>query len=474
MAVSKEEFIREYSRAIREGTAAVFAGAGFSRPNGFVDWKGLLRQPAKDIGLDIDKETDLLAVAQYCRNKKGTRSDINTKLIEAFSKTIDTGANENAEILTKLPIKTYWTTNYDHVIEENLKAAGRIPDVKADIDQLQIVLPNRDAVVYKMHGDVSNPSRAVLTKEDYELYDVNRPKFRELLVSDLISKVFLFIGFSFTDPNIDFLLGEIKKAFKSDAKTHYSFSRRVNKSDYRNLADYQYACRKQDLQEANLNLYGIQTVFVNEFGEITDILRKVEKDTRRNRVFISGSANEYSGDWERNRADELIGKLTKALIRADYNITSGFGLGIGSTVITSALEEIYNSKSGNIDKYLCLRPFPQNIMDPSIKVKQRTQYRENMIHNTGVSIFLFGNKIDVLTGKIMNSPGCKEEYIISKNNGNLIIPVGTTGYAAKEISDLVKSDLPSFPYLNGFITTLDTSKDIDEIVNAVLQIMNLH
>jgi hypothetical protein len=113
-------------------------------------------------------------------------------------------------------------------------------------------------------------------------------------------------------------------------------------------------------------------------------------------------------------------------------------------------------------------------MDPSIKVKQRTQYRENMIHNTGVSIFLFGNKIDVLTGKIMNSPGCKEEYIISKNNGNLIIPVGTTGYAAKEISDLVKSDLPSFPYLNGFITTLDTSKDIDEIVNAVLQIMNLH
>ena len=32
MAVTKEEFIREYTKAIREGNAAIFAGAGLSRP----------------------------------------------------------------------------------------------------------------------------------------------------------------------------------------------------------------------------------------------------------------------------------------------------------------------------------------------------------------------------------------------------------------------------------------------------------
>lgn len=48
-----------------------------------------------------------------------------------------------------------------------------------------------------MHGDVSNPAHAVLTKTDYELYEHRRPLFRTALKGDLISKVFLFIGFCF-------------------------------------------------------------------------------------------------------------------------------------------------------------------------------------------------------------------------------------------------------------------------------------
>ena len=65
MAVTKEEFIREYTKAIREGNAAIFAGAGLSRPLGFVDWKGLLKPLADSINLDVNKEHDLLSVAQY-------------------------------------------------------------------------------------------------------------------------------------------------------------------------------------------------------------------------------------------------------------------------------------------------------------------------------------------------------------------------------------------------------------------------
>ena len=38
--------------------------------------------------------------------------------------------NENVSILTKLPIYTYWTTNYDHLIEEGLHNANRNSDVK--------------------------------------------------------------------------------------------------------------------------------------------------------------------------------------------------------------------------------------------------------------------------------------------------------------------------------------------------------
>ena len=42
MVIKKEEFIKKYVKALREGNAAVFAGAGLSRSSGFVDWKELV------------------------------------------------------------------------------------------------------------------------------------------------------------------------------------------------------------------------------------------------------------------------------------------------------------------------------------------------------------------------------------------------------------------------------------------------
>ena len=34
---TKKQFLREYIKAIRDGNAAVFAGAGLSRPSGYVE-----------------------------------------------------------------------------------------------------------------------------------------------------------------------------------------------------------------------------------------------------------------------------------------------------------------------------------------------------------------------------------------------------------------------------------------------------
>ena len=102
---TKKQFLREYIKAIRDGNAAVFAGAGLSRPSGFVVWKELLRPLAEDIGLNIDDEYDLTAVAQYVRNKSGNRAAINSTILEAYGK--DVARNENVSILTRLPIYTY-------------------------------------------------------------------------------------------------------------------------------------------------------------------------------------------------------------------------------------------------------------------------------------------------------------------------------------------------------------------------------
>ncbi len=39
----------------------IFAGAGLSIPSGYIDWKGLLKDFAGEVGLDIEKET-----CDYC------------------------------------------------------------------------------------------------------------------------------------------------------------------------------------------------------------------------------------------------------------------------------------------------------------------------------------------------------------------------------------------------------------------------
>ena len=161
-----EAFVDRYVKEIKENSAAVFIGSGFSKSSGFVDWKGLLKDVAFELELDIDKEDDLVSLAQYHFNKNRNRSVINDTIFEEFSQ--DKSISENHKILARLPIFTYWTTNYDSLIEDALKEVQKVVDVKYTNKHLSITKPHRGAVVYKMHGDKSNPHDAVIIKDDYE------------------------------------------------------------------------------------------------------------------------------------------------------------------------------------------------------------------------------------------------------------------------------------------------------------------
>ena len=467
MTIKKEEFIRKYVQAIRKGNAAVFAGAGLSCPSGFVNWKELLRPLAKDIGLDVDKENDLLSVAQFYRNKRKNRTAVNQAIMDAFSRDVDT--NENIDILSRLPIRTYWTTNYDELLECGIKKFNRNPDVKSETDQLSVMKTNRDAVVYKMHGDVNRPANAVLTKSDYEVYENKRPLFRTALKGDLISKTFLFIGFSFEDPNLDYVLGQIHSLLEENCPEHFCFFRRIQKDKYDNPSEYGYDSAKQEMQIENLENYGIQTVLVDSYDEITEVLHIVEHTYKMKNVFISGSASAFDEPWDVNRAEYLAGKLAGTLVHNDYRITSGFGLGIGSAVINGALKVVYSEKYRHTDDYLCLRPFPQNVKDIEERNLLYKKYREDMIDETGVSIFMFGNKY--INDSVVEAAGCIQEFKISKEKGNVIIPFGSTGYAAKIIYDEVKKNISEYKYLSEYIDRLGTETDVEAIVKITIKIL---
>ena len=465
---TRKAFFRDYIKAIRDGNAALFAGAGLSRPSGFVDWKELLRPLAEDIGIKIDDEHDLTLVAQYVRNKAGNRSLINQSIMDAFNREVD--LNDNVRILTRLPIETYWTTNYDHLIEDGLREANRNPDVKIEYKQLSNTKRDRDAIVYKMHGDVEHPADAVLTKDDYVKYDDSYPFFRKVLQGDLISKTFLFIGFSFEDPNLDYVISQTRLLLEENVRNHYCIMKTVKKGDY-SEEEYGYKKTLQDLREEDLSRQGIQIVYVDDFSEITDMLREIETAVNANNVFISGSADFYDSDWTKGKAEELAYKLSYQFVKQGYKVTSGFGLGIGSSVINGALDEINGNKYNHIDEHLCLRPFPQNIEDPDERARKWKKYREEILSNNGIAVFMFGNKKDS-SGKKVDANGCWQEYQIAKQMGCLIIPIGSTGDVAEKILEDLKLDNKLFRKIEGSVEILKEEKDIDKIVETVLKIAN--
>lgn len=468
--VRTEEFILKYSSEIRKGNAAIFAGAGLSRASGFVNWKDLVRPMAQSVNLDVDHENDLTAVAQYYCNEHGGRGNLNQEISNRFMKDVE--LNENVRILTRLPISTYWTTNFDHLIEDALKENHRKADVKITKEQLAITVADRDAIVYKMHGDVSYPNEAVLTKDDFERYDINRPLFRSVLQGDLISKTFLFIGFSFEDPNLIYVLARINSLLDQNKREHYCFFKNVEKLPADTDEEYEYKKIQQKLREHDLEKrYGIQAVFVDSYAEITEILKKIEFAASLKNVFISGAAEEF-GSWSADNASNLAFKLSKSLVKKDYRVVSGYGLGLGSPIVHGALDEIYASKYKHTDNYLTLRPFPQGITDPTKRQQIFTQYRDEMIDTAGIALFMFGNKIDKTSGKIINSVGCWEEYQIALKHHCYIIPLASTGYEAREIMKDVKKNIADFGYLTDFIDRLEKTIKEDDLVGLVMEIIS--
>lgn len=305
------EFKKYYVKAIQEGYAAIFAGAGLSRPAGFVNWKDLLRDLAEEIQLDVERETDLVEVAQYYCNEKRGRSELNDRILNRFI--TESQENVSIRILTEMPIRTYWTTNYDHLLEDTLKKKGKRIDIKMTPQNLATTLAENDAIVYKMHGDYLDPSSCVITKDDYELYNEKKQLFTTALQGDLVSKTFLFIGFSFEDPNLKYILTRIRNLLDENRRTHYCFFERIHEEDYKGKnEEYYYDLNKQNLKIHDLRRYGIEAVLIENYEDIPFILKNVQKEVKCNNIFISSAAHEYGEKWD-SVAPLFIKNLVKEL-----------------------------------------------------------------------------------------------------------------------------------------------------------------
>jgi hypothetical protein len=463
-------FINSFASDIADDAAAIFAGAGLSVASGYVNWTELLREIAQELGLDVDRETNLVAVAQYHLNERRNRTRINQKIIDEFS--AGHAINENHKVLARLPIATYWTTNYDRMIETSLEAAGKVVDVKYTVAHLKKTQRGRQAVVYKMHGDVSDPDNAVLTKDDYEGYFRDREAFVTALTGDLVSKTMLFVGFSFTDPNIDYVMSRIRVVLRSQPKQHYCILRREARKPREKLQNFEYRRRQQDYFVKDLARIGIHALMVDDYSDVTRILQAVEARYRTRTVFISGSAHDFA-PWAVDHAGSLIESLSAGLVDKGFNIVTGFGMGVGPSVIAGALQQILTHPKRHSTSQLQAFPFPVAEGSASARRALYRPHRETMIGKAGIAIFLFGNKRDG-RGNIVVADGMREELEIAKSLGLHIVAVGSTGWIANEIASSLSASINSRTkeFKKAFIVANDPGSDVASVVKAVLLMVN--
>jgi len=473
--ISKENFLREYSRKLMEGSAALFVGAGLSQPAGYVNWMELLNEIADDLNLEIDREHDLIALAQYHYNDRNSRTKLNEKLIEEFTK--NAMVTDNHKFIAKLPIHTVWTTNYDKLIEDSFKQECKQVDVKITPESVSQFRSGTEVNVFKMHGDVSLPDKAVITKDDYENYSQSRELFTIRLKSDLVSLTFLFLGFSFTDPNIDYILSRIRILLQENKPTHYCIIKRpkLENSSPEAKADYEYDLRKLELRVNDLKRFGIQTVLIDDYKEITDILVELNRRAFLKNIFVSGSADEGFNEFDLTRLSLFVRSLGHEIISRGYNLVSGYGKGIGSDLIVGSLESAYLTSS-NIRNRLILRPFPITVEEKR-KDEVYLKWREHILSIAGFSIYIAGNKYDSVKKAIVQADGVIQEFKITASEPfyNYPIPVGVTGYVAREIWEKVYNDLGKYygpiNVTHELSVLNETKSSNEELIEAIFSII---
>lgn len=150
------------------------------------------------------------------------------QLVEAIARAVHEGKRPSPLLgaLAELDFPIVISTNYDHLFERALAAAGKDPRVSVYTPELEATADFRDPtaespVVFKIHGDVARPETLVVTDEDYIQF-VLRMSSKDpydpvplTLKYHLTGWTTLFVGYSLLDYNLRLLFKTLR--WKIDA-----------------------------------------------------------------------------------------------------------------------------------------------------------------------------------------------------------------------------------------------------------------
>lgn len=443
--IERNEFVKKYAEKCKNNSAAIFLGAGMSVDAGLPSWKDLFAPLANELGINIDNtHYQIYDIAQFYANRFGTNElykkigkEINRILIS--SKTLDQ--------LSLMQCNSIWTTNFDQVLENNLTKIGKIVNViskEADLIGCDL---NKNINIFKLNGDIRDIQNAVITKSDLEKYNEYHNYYLAFFKRELITKTFLFLGYSFTDSLVLPCISELGRAFNNNQPHHFTILKNSKSKDFKNFIT--------DLE----NRYQIDVLLIDDYNEISDILAEINYYTNQKNVFISGSYQE-NDNQKLYEIDELCKTITQTLYKNGFTIINGYGNKVGYYIASEATKLMIEENIIDFRKHLQMFPFNEHLSD-----EDKTKHRMFMIAKTNFAIFMYGSG--------SKNSGMYEEYKIAQNDPNrIIIPIGSTGGTAQIILEDIKKNIILYPYLEKYTKILETENNPKKLSMIILSIIN--
>ena len=202
--------------AANRNRLVVFVGAGTSIPSGMPSW-GKAVEKIKEHLDDKNCDNDFLKIPQYYYNEHG-RNNYVELMREIFKYGKNLYTRDIHHKILKFRTKYIITTNYDHLLEQALSEENQVFDVVSHDKDL--AYGTADRKIIKMHGDFEHDN-FVLKEDDYLRYSLSFRLIETYIRALIAGNVILFLGYSFSDPDLKQIFTWVKEIIGSDRPQSY-------------------------------------------------------------------------------------------------------------------------------------------------------------------------------------------------------------------------------------------------------------
>ncbi len=440
------ELVAAFGRHVDAASATVFVGAGLSMAAGYPSWTALTEPMRDELGiaslLDLP-QLDLPQLAQYAADSDpGGHDRLEDSVRASLTRVGDPAPTTAHTLLGQLPVTEFWTTNYDALLERAMTDAHVFV---TDKQLAESVEPGKRRV-YKMHGSLVPPSSLVFTRNDYEQYPRTHPRFWALLQAQFLTRSFLFLGFSFTDPNMEVIFRLVRLHAADVHRDHFAVLRRPSATGNADADDK--ALRLFELRAADLSRVGVGIAVIDDHSEIDGLLRRLVARCRPSQVMVSGSApggtprggtgSAYPTAALPAEVVEVAHAIGALLAETDVRVLAAGE--VGALVGYEMTRRLVTRNSYDPGRFTLVRRVRDHAVDsPNLRLGAIT-FTGDDPNDLRSSALIQVRALLVLAG----GDGTHEEVDRAEADGLGVVPIGRTGGTAQAVWARMHADLGTY------------------------------